>query len=75
MIVSLNKLGLAKSATCLVSLGLLVLGVACVGLLVRSCASKGVLAHAQAQAFCGSRGSRAAAEGDEEIACSLLAAR
>ena len=70
MLVPLNNLGLNKICSVLVLLGLVVLGAAYVGLLLRSCASKGVPAHAQAQAFCDSRASRAAAEGDEKIACS-----
>ena len=59
-------------ATCLGTLGLLVIGAARVGLLVRSSASKILPAYAQAQAFGGSRASRAAAEGDQRIALSLL---
>ena len=72
MIVSLNELELKNYAARLVSLGLVVLGAAYVGPLVRSCASNGVPAHAQAQAFGGSRASRAAAEGDQKIALSVL---
>ena len=50
----------AFGATCLGTLGLHVLGAARVGLLVRSSASKVLPAHAQGQAFGGSRASRAA---------------
>ena len=66
-------MGMYKTdATRLYSLGVFELGGACASLLVRFRASKGLSEHPQAQAFGGSRASRAAAEGEQKLALRTL---